>query len=67
MQIPVLNKKASHSENCVQDHRSENMKGGSGVENTENTRKENLVEQEGDMEPPVEGMRRGQIWILLFG
>ena len=55
MQIPVMNKKATNSENSVQDHRPEPVKDRSETEHNF-TRKENLVEQIGDMEPPIEGM-----------
>ena len=55
MQIPAMNKKANNSENSIQDHRPEPVKDRSETE-LNFTRKENLVEQSGDMEPPIEGM-----------
>lgn len=52
MHIPTMNKKASNSENVARD---KPPTGKSGSE-CDSARKENLLEDGGDMEPPTEGM-----------
>lgn len=52
MHIPTMNKKASNSENVVRD---KPHPGKSGSE-YHSARKENLLEDGGDMEPPTEGI-----------
>lgn len=52
MHIPTMNKKASNSENAP---REKPHPGKSGSE-SDNARKENLLEHGEDMEPPTEGM-----------
>lgn len=52
MHLPTMNKKASNSENVARD---KPHPGKSGSE-CDSARKENLLEDGGDMEPPTEGM-----------
>lgn len=52
MHIPTMNKKASNSENAARD---KPHPGKSGSE-CDSARKENLLEHDGDMEPPTEGV-----------
>lgn len=51
--IPVLNKKASTSENCTQDLKPESVRGGNETEHIYK-KEESLIDCDGDIEPPVE-------------
>lgn len=53
--LPVLNKKASTSENCTQDLKPESVRGGNETEHI-CRKEESLIDCDGDIEPPVEGM-----------
>lgn len=53
MHIPVTNKKVSNSDSNAARDKPQPGKAGN---ESDNTKKENLLEHGGDMEPPTEGM-----------
>ncbi|KAJ7386615.1 MAP kinase-interacting serine/threonine-protein kinase 1 [Desmophyllum pertusum] len=57
MHIPMMNKKVSNSENTARD---KPHPGKTGNESENNTKKENLLEHGGDMEPPTEDIFQPQ-------